>query len=222
MVNDRPNFWMTTSANSNNPNSGICKNSEVWSSSISFKNGQSRGICNTEFNEWYDIPDDYLFSQEFWGELYYKSYGEMTAEEARAQCESDGAALPVPGSLFENSFYANLYPEGQIWLGLTTVYDTDYAAETCQLYDNSCTPVITSNLEGLAASFTNWGDEFEYAENNSTAGAYAYIDTRNLSQGQFLDLNRWNNNKTDSDLANAVCVLKIPRQYFSIKYLRIW
>ena len=38
-----------------------------------------------------------------------------------------------------------------------------------------------------------------------------------LSWGvEFIDVNYWNNNKSDSDLANAICVFKIPRQYFAI------
>ena len=185
---------------------------------MSFKKGQSRGICHSEFDEWFDLPDDYSYSQEFWGELYYKSYGEMTAEEARSQCEADGASLPVPGSLFENAFYANLHPDGQIWLGLTTVYDAYYVAGTCQVNGEGCTlgPVNTSTSDESTAFFTNWGDEFEYAENTSTAGSYAYIDTRNLSEGYFPDLNRWNNSKSETALANAVCVFKIPRQYLKI------
>ena len=36
-------------------------------------------------NEWFELPDDYSYSQEFWGELYYKLYGDMTAEQARSQ-----------------------------------------------------------------------------------------------------------------------------------------
>ena len=216
MLNGEPNFWID--GNALPTESFNCNNSEVWSSSMSFKNGQSRGICHSEFNEWFDLPDDYSYSQEFWGELYYKSYGEMTAEEARSQCESDGASLPTPGSLFENAFYADLHPDGQIWLGLTTVYDANYVAGNCQVNGEGCTlgPVDTSTLDGSTAFFTNWGDEFEYAENTSTTGPYAYIDTRNLSEGQFSDLNRWNNSKSDTDLANAVCVFKIPRQYFTV------
>ena len=143
----------------------------------------------------------------------------MTAEQARSQCEADGASLPVPTSSFENTFYADLYPDGQIWLGLTTVHDgTDFVDGTCQVNGEGCglTPVTTSTLDGSAAFFTNWGDAFEHAENTSAAGSYAYIDTRNLSQGLVSDVNFWNNNKSDSDLANAICVFKIPRQYFAI------
>ena len=78
------------------------------------------------------------------------------------------------------------------------------------------TPVTTSTLDASAAFFTNWGVEFEHAENTSAAGSYAYIDTRNLNRGVYADTNYWNNNKSDSDLANAICVFKIPRQYFAI------
>ena len=45
-----------------------------------------------------DLSTYYSYAQEFWGEFYYKSYGEMTAQEARRRCELDGASLPVPRS----------------------------------------------------------------------------------------------------------------------------
>ena len=64
---------------------------------------QSRGIFHTEFNECYDLPDDYSYSQEFWGELYYKSYGEMTAEQARSKCE-DLSVKTVRLFLFHNHY----------------------------------------------------------------------------------------------------------------------
>ena len=128
----------------------------------------------------------------------------MTAEATRAQCEADGASLPVPRSINENDFYAALYPTGQVWLGLTTTLDG--------------TTVITKNLDGTEAWFTNWGADYihtedtagAYAEDTSATEAYAYIDIRNLSEGMYADMNRWNNNKANSDLENAVCVYKIP------------
>ena len=215
MLNGEPNFWIDGDANPTE--SYNCNNSEVWFSSMSFKNGQSRGICHSEFNEWFDLPDDYSYSQEFWGEFYYKSYGEMTAEQARSQCEADGASLPVPQSILENNFYADLYPDGQIWLGMTTVHDgSEYFCESEGDARCADTPLTTTTLDGSVAIFPNWGDVFQYAENTSAAGAYAYIDTRNLSQGPWSDANFWNNNKSDSDLANAICVFKIPSQYFGI------
>ena len=141
----------------------------------------------------------------------------MTAEQARSQCEADGASLPVPQSILENNFYADLYPDGQIWLGMTTVHDgSEYFCESEGDARCADTPLTTTTLDGSVAIFPNWGDVFQYAENTSAAGAYAYIDTRNLSQGPWSDANFWNNNKSDSDLANATCVFKIPSQYFGI------
>ena len=202
MLNGFPSFWIDGDALPTDQFN--CVNSEVWSASMSFQNDQSRGICNTNLKEWFDLPDDYSYSQEVWGEFYYKSYGEMTAETARAQCEADGASLPVPRSTNENDFYAALYPSGQVWLGLTTTHDG--------------TTVTTKNLDGTEAGFTNWGTDYIYAENTSAAGAYAYIDTRDLSEGLYADMNRWNNNKANSDLANAVCVYKIPSEYETLRY----
>ena len=202
MLNDRPNFWLD--GNDHNSADYNCDNNEVLSNSMSFQNGQSRGICHTEFHQWINLPSDYTYGRGFWGEFYYKSYGEMTAEQARVQCESDGASLPVPRSSMENDFYAELYPDGTVWLGLTVTHDG--------------TTVTTNTLDGSAAMYTAWGPDFQYAENTSSQGAYAYIDTRNVFYSNVYwnvnllesDLNYWNNNKTDSDLANAVCVYKIP------------
>ena len=81
------------------------------------------------------------------------------------------------------------------------------------------TTVTTINLDGTEAWFTNWGGNYIYAEDTSAAGAYAYIDTRDLSKGMYADTNRWNNNKSNSDLANAVCVYKIPSKYETLRCL---
>ena len=193
MLDKKPNFWIDSDAL---PTEGYnCGNSEVWATSISFQNGQSRGICNINLKKWFDLPVDYIHSQESWGEIYYKLYGEMTAGEARMQCEADGAFLPVPRSSNENDFYAEFYPNSQVWLGLTTIHDG--------------TNVITYNPDSTTAMFTNWGPNYIYAEDTSGSGAFAYIDTRNISEGPYADMNLWNNNKSNSDLANAVCVYKI-------------
>ena len=174
-----------------------CANSGVSSTlafkSMKFKNGIARGICYSD--QWLDLPSDYILAEEFWGAFYHKSYGEMTLWQAEAKCKADGAFLPTPKSLWENAFFADLYPTGQIWLGLTIVRDG-------------------TNLEtkrgGNPATFTNWGTDFIYAENIFATWSNAYIDTRNLSLDIFGDLNRWNNNKSKSDVANVVCMKRIP------------
>ena len=162
---------------------------------------QSRGVFHADFNEWFDLPDDYTYAQEFWGELYYKSYGEMTFEDARAQCEADGASLPVPLSSLENDFYASFYPNGHTWLGLKTSHDG--------------TKLSTIKLDGTPATLTNWGD-YMYAENTASGERYAYIDNRNVPSGIYKDMNYWNNNKSKSDMANAICVFKIPSKFYFI------
>ena len=81
------------------------------------------------------------------------------------------------------------------------------------------TPLTTSTLDGSPTLSTNWRDEFQHAENKAATGSNAYIDTRNLNRGVYADANYWNNNKNDSDLANAICVFKIPRQYFA-RYMK--
>ena len=40
------------------------------------------------------------------------------------------------------------------------------------------TPVTTTTLDGSPTFSTNWGDEFQHAENKAATGSYSYIDTR--------------------------------------------
>ena len=160
---------------------------------MKFNNGKARGICYS--NQWLDVPSDYLLAEEFWGAFYYKSYGEMTIKSAEARCKADGAFLPTPKSLLENAFYADLYPNGQVWLRY-------------KLQRDGTTLVTISG--GDPATFTNWGTDLIYAEDIFSKWSNAYIDTRNLSQDIFADLNRWNNNKSKSDVANVVCMRRIP------------
>ena len=191
LIDGRPNFWL----DNDNYN---CLNGHMSSDSIKFKNGQfSQGFCNSDLNQWFHLPDDYIFSEKFWGAFYYKTHGLMTFENAREKCANDGASLPVPRSSYENDFYAALYPEGQVWLGLTT--------------SKTGTTVETKQLNGEPALYTSWGENLKHAENSATE-AYTYIDTRNLSGGLHSDLNHWNNNKASNDVANAICVYKISRE----------
>ena len=180
----------------NDLNLSDCAKSGVSSTlafkSMKFKNGIARGICYS--NQWLDVPSDYLLAEEFWGAFYYKSYGEMTIKSAEAACKADGAFLPTPKSLLENAFYADLYPNGQVWLRY-------------KLQRDGTTLMTTSG--GDPATFTNWGTDFIYAENIFTKWSNAYIDTRDLSLDLFADLNRWNNNKSKSDVANVVCMKRI-------------
>ena len=74
MVNGHPNFWLDN-------NSPQCREATI-TNKVSFQNGQSRGICHPEFDSLIDLADGYTNSKKFWGEFYYKTYGEMTAEEA--------------------------------------------------------------------------------------------------------------------------------------------
>ena len=192
-MNGHSSFWME---DKNDINLSDCANSGVSSTlafkSMKFKNGIARGICYS--NQWLDVPSDYLLAEEFWGAFYYKSYGEMTIKSAEAACKADGAFLPTPKSLLENAFYADLYPNGQVWLRY-------------KLQRDGTTLMTTSG--GDPATFTNWGTDFIYAENIFTKWSNAYIDTRDLSLDLFADLNRWNNNKSKSDVANVVCMKRI-------------
>ena len=204
MVNGHPNFWLDN-------NSPQCREATI-TNKVSFQNGQSRGICHPEFDSLIDLADGYTNSKKFWGEFYYKTYGEMTAEEARAKCEADGASLPVPLSSFENDFYASLYPDGQVWLGLTTTHE-GYT-------------LITNTFDGFETGYTAWGNspglEFMFAQNTSSSGASVYIETLDVQHEVRGDMNYWNNNKGPSDLANTVCVYKIDGKIYRVSQYILW
>jgi len=78
LFNGIPNFWLGgSSILTDCGNNGLATTMQF--TSVIFENGKSRGICNSELNEWFDLPQDYLLSEEFWGAVYYKSYGLLTA-----------------------------------------------------------------------------------------------------------------------------------------------
>ena len=78
LFNGIPNFWLGANAILTDcGNNGLATTMQF--TSVIFKNGKSRGICNSELNEWFDLPQDYSLSEEFWGAVYYKSYGLLTA-----------------------------------------------------------------------------------------------------------------------------------------------
>ena len=59
-----------------------------------------------------NVPEGYIYSENEWGKLFYKKYGQITWNQGRATCEADGVTptrkifLPVPHSYEENQFYS--------------------------------------------------------------------------------------------------------------------
>ena len=57
--------------------------------------------------EYYNLPDDYVLSNNTWGTIFYKTYDKMNFTAAQQQCASDGASLPLPksGKLSNHNLY---------------------------------------------------------------------------------------------------------------------
>ena len=70
----------------------------------------------------FNLPSDYTFSENFWGNLFYKIYStSLNYGNAKAQCESDGTFLAIPRSETENDFFAGLIPNENFWIGINDI-----------------------------------------------------------------------------------------------------
>ena len=91
----------------------------------------------------YNLPNDYTFAMNSWGNSFYKTYLQgLNYADAKAQCESDGAYLATPRSNAENSFIAGLIPDQTIWIGINDI-------------DEEGSFVAA---DGLDVTFTKWYD----------------------------------------------------------------
>ena len=88
------------------------------------------------------MPTDYTFSENSWGNLFYKIYTtNLNYGDAKAQCESDGAFLAIPRSQAENDFLTGLLPNAQFWIGINDIEEEgNFVA-----------------VDGREISWTNWG-----------------------------------------------------------------
>ena len=48
--------------------------------------------------EYYNLPEDYLLSNNSWGTIFYKTYEKMNFTAAKEICAKDGSSLPLPKS----------------------------------------------------------------------------------------------------------------------------
>ena len=69
----------------------------------------------------YNLPIDYIYAKQSWGESFHKIYPAMAYGSAKAQCESDGSYLAIPRSEAENNFIASLLPNEDIWIGINDI-----------------------------------------------------------------------------------------------------
>ena len=89
----------------------------------------------------FNLPTDYTFSENSWGNLFYKIYTTaLNYGDAKAQCESDGAFLAIPRSQAENDFLTGLLPNEHIWIGINDIEEEgNFVA-----------------VDGREISWTNW------------------------------------------------------------------
>ena len=102
----------------------------------------------------FNLPIDYAFSENSWGNLFYKVYTiYRNYGDAKAQCESDGAFLATPRSQAENDFLTDLLPNQHIWIGINDIEEEgNFVA-----------------VDGREISWTNW----ETGQPNGGAGQNA-------------------------------------------------
>ena len=97
----------------------------------------------------YNLPHDYTFSKNSWGNSFYKTYTtKLNYEDAKSQCESDGSFLALPRSVEENKFLSRL---GETFLGET--YMTGLWIGINDIEQEG----IFVGPDGHEISWTNWG-----------------------------------------------------------------
>ena len=69
----------------------------------------------------YNLPNDYTFVENSWGNSFYKTYDKMNYLDAKSQCESDGAFLATPRSEEENAFIFSLLSGESMWIGVNDI-----------------------------------------------------------------------------------------------------
>ena len=140
----------------------------------------------------YNLPDDYTFAMNSWGNSFYKTYEPQNYANAKSQCESDGAYLATPRSDAENSFIAGLLPDQPIWIGLNDINEEgQFVAD-----------------DGLDVLFTKWyqsqPDNYQHTNGNDEDGVYIIgKDKRDDAQGF------WNDQQVTMRM-KFVCNYNIP------------
>ena len=73
--------------------------------------------------ERWNLPTDYIFSENSWGNSFYKIYNtKMNYADAKAKCESDGTFLAYPRSETESDFIGGLITDEQwMWIGINDI-----------------------------------------------------------------------------------------------------
>ena len=144
----------------------------------------------------YNLPDDYTFTMNSWGNSFYKIYQSMNYVDAKSQCESDGAYLATPRSDAENAFIAGLIPNQSIWIGVS---DIDEEGQFI-------------SADGLDVTFTKWYQKVRQPDN------YQHGNGNDEDGVQIVGTSGWEDSKgfwNDQQITNRykfVCHYNIPAQ----------
>ena len=71
------------------------------------------------------MPDDFNFSEQQWGTMFYKHIGNHTRAEAKRLCSAygDSVHLPIPRFDDENEFYQKYFAGETLWLDISKIPD---------------------------------------------------------------------------------------------------
>ena len=137
----------------------------------------------------YNLPSDYIFERQPWGDFFYKTYGPMSYFDGKNQCESDGAYLAFPRSDAENNWLRDLFDNTKnVWIGLD---DLDQEG-------------VWITNDGLPLGYSNWYSETAMRQPDNSGGR---------DHAAHLHANSWNGKWADQrpevDGIEVVCSYNI-------------
>ena len=121
--------WDTTGGNKQPNNStgdeyhfSLKANNKLWNICCSrSQEGNTVCVYTVPRPEDYNLPGDYAYAENAWGNSFYKIYEAKNYNSAKDQCESDCSYLAIPRSDAENAFITSLIPNEKIWIGLNDI-----------------------------------------------------------------------------------------------------
>ena len=131
----------------------------------------------------YNLPSDYIYSDQPFGILFFKLYGGMNYLSAQNICKEDGAALPVPKSMEENKYFGSIgrNHSKHIWLGINDI------ANEGEFVDN----------DGVPITFQNWNTGQPSNSHNEDA-----VELQSVQTDDF----KWNDLGIKNDKPAPLCV----------------
>ena len=131
----------------------------------------------------YNLPSEYIYSQQPFGSFFYKLYDQMDYTAAQNTCTQFGSVLPVPRSAEENEYFGTFTQEHNthIWLGIDDIVNEGEFVDS----------------DGLPISFQNWNTD---QPSNSFGNENAVVLSKHSDEF------KWNDVSADSTNAAALCV----------------